>query len=109
MAPCRREAFSVAHLRTTSIVLASAHADRPLPLMDYRVRMIPAGSGDTIATTGIGTGPFNLESPDPERLSGLTGTAHGAPRSGTGCETQGAIGLPSATARPRLRRSPDER
>lgn len=51
---------------TAKVVLSSAHADLPLLLMDYRVRMIPEGSGDTIATSGIGTGPFKLETLDPE-------------------------------------------
>jgi len=51
---------------TAKIVLSSAHADLPLLFLDYRVRMIPDGSGATIATTGIGTGPFKLETLDPE-------------------------------------------
>ena len=44
--------------------LASGHADFPLLLVDYRVRMTPSGHGDTIGTTGIGTGPFILEKLD---------------------------------------------
>ena len=39
--------------------------------MDYRLRMIPEGSGDIIATTGIGTGPFKLESFDAEGTTKL--------------------------------------
>jgi peptide/nickel transport system substrate-binding protein len=34
--------------------------------MDYRVRMIPDGSGDTIGTNANGTGPFKMETYDPE-------------------------------------------
>ena len=53
------------------IVLSSPHADLPLLLLDYRIRMIPEGSGDTIAETGIGSGPFMLESFDPQGTSRL--------------------------------------
>jgi len=56
---------------TVKIVLSAPHADLPLLLLDYRVRMIPEGSGDTIAETGIGTGPFMLESFDPQGTSRL--------------------------------------
>ncbi len=51
---------------TVRINLEAPHADLPLLLMDYRVRLIPEGSGDTIAETGIGSGPFILEELDPE-------------------------------------------
>lgn len=51
---------------TVVIKLSSPHAGIPLLLYDYRIRMIPDGSGDTIGTTGIGTGPFMLASYDPE-------------------------------------------
>ena len=51
---------------TAKIVLSKPHAGLPLLLMDYRVRMIPEGSGAAIAKTGIGTGPFKIESYDPE-------------------------------------------
>lgn len=51
---------------TARIVLSKPHAGLPLLLMDYRVRMIPEGSGAGIAKTGIGTGPFKIESYDPE-------------------------------------------
>lgn len=46
------------------IRLSSPHADFPLLLTDYRVQIIPEGSGDTIGATGIGTGPFKLETFD---------------------------------------------
>jgi peptide/nickel transport system substrate-binding protein len=51
---------------TAKIVLSSPHAGLPVLLLDYRVRMIADGSGPTIEKTGIGTGPFKLESYDPE-------------------------------------------
>ena len=51
---------------TVKIKLSTPHSGLPLLLYDYRVRMIPEGSGDTITRTGIGTGPFRLESYDPE-------------------------------------------
>ncbi len=44
--------------------LTSGHADFPLLLVDYRVRVTPSGTGDTIGTTGIGTGPFKLKTLD---------------------------------------------
>ncbi|MCB2135697.1 MAG: ABC transporter substrate-binding protein [Rhodobacteraceae bacterium] len=56
---------------TAKIKLSSPHSGIPLLLYDYRVRMIPDGSGDTIETTGIGTGPFKLESYDPEGTTEL--------------------------------------
>ncbi len=49
---------------TVKMTLSSPFADLPLQLMDYRLRMIPTGSGDTVATTGVGTGPFIVESFD---------------------------------------------
>jgi peptide/nickel transport system substrate-binding protein len=49
--------------------LNSGHADFPLLLTDYRVRMIPEGSLDTIEENPIGTGPFKLEKFD---LDGTT-------------------------------------
>ena len=51
---------------TAKIVLSKPHSGLPLLLMDYRVRMLPEGSGAEIAKTGIGTGPFKVESYDPE-------------------------------------------
>ena len=44
--------------------LTSGHADFPLLLVDYRVRITPSGTGDTIGTTGIGTGPFKVQTLD---------------------------------------------
>lgn len=49
---------------TVTFHLTSGHADFPLLLVDYRVRITPSGTGDTIGTTGIGTGPFKLKTLD---------------------------------------------
>jgi peptide/nickel transport system substrate-binding protein len=46
--------------------LNTSFADFPLLLTDYRLRMIPSGSGDTIGKTGVGTGPFIVDKFDPE-------------------------------------------
>ena len=56
---------------TVKLTLNTPFADLPMQLMDYRLRMIPEGSGDTIAQTGIGTGPFKLEKFDAEGTSVL--------------------------------------
>jgi peptide/nickel transport system substrate-binding protein len=56
---------------TVKFTLSTPFADMPLQLMDYRIRMIPEGSGDTIATTGIGTGPFKLVKFDAEGVTKL--------------------------------------
>jgi peptide/nickel transport system substrate-binding protein len=49
---------------TVEFTLNTPFADLPLTLMDYRLRILPEGSGDSIARTGIGTGPFKLEKLD---------------------------------------------
>jgi len=51
---------------TVKMKLSTSFADFPLNLTDYRLRMIPSGSGDTIGQTGIGTGPFIVEKFDAE-------------------------------------------
>ena len=51
---------------TVQITLDTPFADMPLQLMDYRLRMLNEGSGDTVATTGNGTGPFMVETFDAE-------------------------------------------
>ena len=51
---------------TVKITLSASHVDFPLLMMDYRIRMTPSGSSDTIGQTGIGTGPFMLKTLDPE-------------------------------------------
>ena len=45
---------------TVTFKLSTPFADLPLQLMDYRLRIIPEGSGNSIASSGIGTGPFKL-------------------------------------------------
>ncbi|MFZ1816207.1 MAG: ABC transporter substrate-binding protein [Rhizobiaceae bacterium] len=83
---------------TVKLTLDTPFADLPLQLMDYRLRMIPEGSGDTIASTGIGTGPFKLEKFDPAGTTVVTANLDyygGAP----GVERMEIIGIPDAQAR----------
>ncbi|UTW13662.1 ABC transporter substrate-binding protein [Marinobacterium rhizophilum] len=80
------------------INLTAPHADLPLLLMDYRVRIIPQDSGDDIATRGIGSGPFMLDELDPEgttSLKAFSGYWEGAPAA-DGVEL---IGIPDSQAR----------
>ena len=58
--------IEIINRNTVKMVLNTSFADFPLLLTDYRLRMIPEGSGDTIGKTGIGTGPFMVEKFDPE-------------------------------------------
>lgn len=52
---------------TTVVVnLAQPHADFPLLIMDYRARIIPEGSDESIRETGIGSGPYKLVTLDVE-------------------------------------------
>ncbi|MDI3338764.1 ABC transporter substrate-binding protein [Defluviimonas aestuarii] len=83
---------------TVKLTLDTPFADMPLQLMDYRLRMIPDGSGDTIATTGIGTGPFKLEKFDPQGTTVVVANTdyfEGPP----GVERMEIIGIPDAQAR----------
>ncbi len=83
---------------TVQITLDTPFADMPLQLMDYRLRMIPEGSGDTIATTGIGTGPFRLETFDAEGTTVVVANMdyfEGPP----GVERMEIIGIPDGQAR----------
>ncbi|MHA1547891.1 MAG: ABC transporter substrate-binding protein [Alphaproteobacteria bacterium] len=83
---------------TVKITLSAPHADFPMLMMDYRIRMIPEGSGDTIATTSIGTGPFILETLDPEGTTVLKANPNyweGVP----GVETIEIISIPDSQAR----------
>ena len=83
---------------TVRMTLSASYADLPLQLMDYRIRMIPEGSSDTIATTGIGTGPFILETLDPQGTTVLKANPdywEGPP----GVETIEIIGISDAQAR----------
>lgn len=52
--------------QTIVFQLNQGHADFPLLLSTRATAIVPADSADTIATTGIGTGPFKLETLDPE-------------------------------------------
>jgi peptide/nickel transport system substrate-binding protein len=83
---------------TVKLTLDTPFADMPLQLMDYRLRMIPEGSGDTIATTGIGTGPFKLEKFDASGTTVVVANMDyyaGAP----GVARMEIIGIPDAQAR----------
>ncbi len=53
---------------TAKVRLSSPHAGLPLLLLDYRVRMLPEGAAEPY---GIGTGPFRIESYDPESTTEL--------------------------------------
>ena len=80
------------------MTLKAPYADLALQLMDYRMRMIPEGSADTIGTTGIGTGPFILVTFDPEGTTSLKANPdywEGPP----GVETIEIIGIADAQAR----------
>jgi peptide/nickel transport system substrate-binding protein len=83
---------------TVKISLSASHADFPLLMMDYRIRMTPSGSGDTIGQSGIGTGPFKLETLDPEGTTVLIANPdywEGAP----GVDEIKIIAIPDAQAR----------
>lgn len=83
---------------TVKITLSAPHADFPMLIMDYRIRMTPEGSGDTIGQTGIGTGPFVLVTLDPEGTTILKANPdywEGAP----GIETIEIISIPDSQAR----------
>ena len=83
---------------TLRITLDTPFADMPLQLMDYRLRMIPEGSGDAIAQSGIGTGPFKVETFDAEGTTVLVANNdywEGAP----GVARMEVIGIPDGQAR----------
>ena len=83
---------------TLRFSLNTSFADMPLQLMDYRLRMIPAESGDTIATSGVGTGPFIVEKFDPQGTTILVANPdywEGAPK----ISKMELIGVPDAQAR----------
>ena len=92
------EKIEVTDASTIKMKLSAPYADLPLQLMDYRLRMIPTGSGDTIATTGIGTGPFKVETFDAEGTTVLTANMdywEGAP----GVASMELIGIGDGQAR----------
>ena len=83
---------------TVKMKLNTSSADFPLLLTDYRLRMIPSGSGDTIGKTGIGTGPFIVETFDPEGTTVLKANPNyweGAP----GLSEVHVIAIPDGEAR----------
>ncbi len=83
---------------TVRMKLSAPYADLPLQLMDYRLRIIPEGSGDSIATSGIGTGPFKLEKFDAAGVTVLSANNdywEGPP----GVARMEIIGIPDAQAR----------
>ncbi|MCR9127159.1 MAG: ABC transporter substrate-binding protein [Rhodobacteraceae bacterium] len=83
---------------TVRITLDTPFADMPLQLMDYRLRMLNEGSGDTIATTGNGTGPFRVETFDAEGTTVLVANPdywEGAP----GVARMEVIGIADGQAR----------
>ncbi len=57
---------------TVKMTLSAPFADLPFQLMDYRLRIIPSGSGDSIAQSGIGTGPFKVETFDAQGTTVLS-------------------------------------
>ena len=84
--------------KTVKMTLIAPFADLPLLLTDYRLMMIPDGSGDTIKTTGIGTGPFKLEKFDAQGTTTLVANMNyfdGPP----GVAKVEIIGIPDAQAR----------
>ena len=83
---------------TVKLTLHAPFADLPLILTDYRLVMIPEGSGETIATTGNGTGPFKLEKFDAQGTSVMLANPayfDGAPK----VARVEVIGIPDAQAR----------
>ena len=83
---------------TVKVTLSAGHADFPMLMMDYRIRMTPSGSSDTIGQTGIGTGPFILETLDPEGTTVLRANPdywEGSP----GIKTVAIISMPDKQAR----------
>ena len=54
---------------TVRFNLNQPDADLPIALTEWKMTMIPEGSGDTIAKTGMGTGPFRLVRMDPDGTS----------------------------------------
>ena len=68
---------------TVTMKLSAPFAELPLQLTDYRLLMIPADSGATIKTSGIGTGPFKVEKFEPRGTTVLVANPdywQGAPK-----------------------------
>lgn len=90
--------IDVVDASTLKLTLAAPFADLPLILTDYRLMVIPDGSGETIKSTGIGTGPFKVEKFDAQGTSVLVANTEyfdGAP----GVARMEIIGIPDAQAR----------
>ena len=60
------ESVEILDSHTVKMNLNTSFADLPLNLTDYRLRMLPSGSEETIAQTGVGTGPFVVDTFDAE-------------------------------------------
>lgn len=83
---------------TIRLTLSQPFADLPLQFTDHRLMIIPNGSGETIRTTGIGTGPFRVERFEPRGTSVLVANRDyfdGPP----GVERVEIIGISDAQAR----------
>ena len=83
---------------TVKMVLNTPYADMPLQLMDYRLRMLAEGSGETVGQTGLGTGPFKVQSFDADGTTVLVANAEyweGSP----GVAQMEVIAIPDAQAR----------
>jgi peptide/nickel transport system substrate-binding protein len=101
--PARAAVKMIEHIEATGPLtvrmrLGSTFADLPLQLMDPRLRIIPEGSGETVDQTGIGTGPFKVETFDPDGITVLTayeGYWEGPPA----LARVEVIGVPDAQAR----------
>ncbi|WP_282610906.1 ABC transporter substrate-binding protein [Pelagibius sp. Alg239-R121] len=92
------EKIETAEGNSIKMILSAPYADLPLQLMDYRLRMIPSGSGDAIATSGIGTGPFKVVTFDAEGTTTLAANPdywEGAP----GVASMEIIGISDGQAR----------
>lgn len=84
--------------QTAVVHLTAPHAEFPILLTSINAHIIPADSGETIGETGIGTGPFQLETLDPTgttRLIANDAYWQGAP----GLAAIEVIGIADGTAR----------
>ncbi|MEQ8899603.1 MAG: ABC transporter substrate-binding protein [Roseovarius sp.] len=101
--PARAAVKMIEHIEATGPLtvrmrLESTFADLPLQLMDPRLRIIPEGAGETVDQSGIGTGPFKVETFDPDGitvLSAYEGYWEGPPA----LARIEVIGVPDAQAR----------
>jgi peptide/nickel transport system substrate-binding protein len=83
---------------TVELQLATAEADLPLLLTDYRAVITPKDSQSTIAKKPIGTGPFKMETAAPEGTTVLAANAdyfNGKP----GVDRVELIAIPDSAAR----------